>query len=332
MHAHPQTQKTGRFIDIFPYIPWIVAGVMFLALIVGAFVERTLISTNVFVEPDAATELQPIEIKKEPIGALRIDVTAGLPTNQWLTYEIQVKDKQGKILASGIKQAWAESGTWAEEGESGTWAEEDVLGGLDIRTNQPETVTIALDVLEYSDTTGKDLDQAVPFQITVKNGVVDDRFLWAGLAGTLFLAILTLFAVSGIGKVVINRSNRDSDVVARATTGGANRLLRVIVKIKSDETSPSGLNVRLTINDPNGEQLYSHVHSVTVNRTKNDGKVTSGHSALTTFFVLEPRTSYGFHVEVTPDASIDRTRIIVRENARTLFPVDVTTLKSTNVN
>lgn len=332
MRAQPQTQKTGRFIDFFPYIPWFLSGVMFLALIVGAVVERTLISTNTFVDPDVPTELQPIQIKNEPIGALRIDVTAGLPTNQWVTYEIQVKDPQGKVLASGIKQAWAESGTWAEEGESGTWAEADLMGGLDVRANQSETVTIAIDVLEYSDIAGKEIDTAVPFQIIVKNGVVDDRFLWAGLLGTTFVAFLTLFSVSGVGKVVINRSNQDSDVVARTTTGGANRLLRVIVKIKSDETSPSGLNVRLTINDPNGEQLYSKIYSVTVSRTKSDGKVTSGSSTLTTFFVLEPRTSYGFHVEVTPDASIDRTRILVRENARTLLPVDVTTLKSTDAN
>lgn len=330
MRAQAQTQKTGRFIDIFPYIPWFAAGVMFLALIVGAFMERTLISTNVFVDPDVPTELQPIPIKKEPIGALRIDVTAGLPTNQWVTYEIQVKDQQGKVLASGIKQAWAESGTWSEEGESGTWSESDLMGGLDIRANQAETVTLAIDVLEYSDTAGKEIGTAVPFQVIVKNGVVDDRYLWTGLIGTTLLAILTLFSVSGIGKVVVNRSNRDSDVVARTTTGGANRLLRVVVDIKSDETSPSGVHVHLTVNDPNGEQLYSKIHPVTVKRTKSDGKVTSGHSSLTTFFVLEPRTSYGFHVEVTPDASIDRTRIIVRENARTLFPVDVTTLKSTD--
>ncbi|MDX2245105.1 MAG: hypothetical protein NW224_30880 [Leptolyngbyaceae cyanobacterium bins.302] len=328
MHAHPQTQRTGRFVDIFPYIPWLAVGVMVVALIVGAFVERTLISTNILVEPNAATALQPIQLKKEPIGALRIDVTAGLPSNQWVTYEIQVKDQQGKVLASGIKQAWAESGTWSEEGESGSWAEDDLMGGLDIRTNQAEPVTIAIDVLEYSDTAGRELDKAVPFQVTVKNGVVDDRFLWAGLVGTTFLAILTLFSVSTTGKVAINKSNRDSDVVARATTGGQNRLIRVIVKVQSDEHSPSGLNVRLTINDANGEQIYSKVHAVDVNRIKSDGKVTSGRSTLTAFFVLEQRTSYGFHVEVTPDFSVDRTRIIVRENAKTLFPVNVTTLKS----
>lgn len=330
MHAQPQTQTTGRFIDIFPYIPWLLTGGMLFALIFGALWERTLVSTNVLVSPNTPAELNPIPLKKEPIGALRIDVAASIPYNQWVTYEIQVKDQQGKVLASGIKQAWAESGTWAEEGETGSWAEDDLMGGLDVRTNQSEPVVIALDVLEYSDTAGKELTAAVPFQVTVKNGVIDDRYLWTGLLGTLLLSVLTLFTVSSTGKVVINKSNPDSDVVARAICGNKGRLVRVVVKVQSDEYSPSSLHIRLTVNDANGEQLYSQTHLVNVKRSKSDGKVTSGSSALTTFFVLEPRGSYGFHAEVTPDASVDRTRIIVRENARTLFPAKVTTLKSSD--
>ncbi len=330
MYAQPQTQTTGRFIDWFPYIPWLVTGGMLLALIFGALWERTLISTNLLVDPDTPTELKPILLKKEPIGALRIDVSALLPYNQWVTYEIQVKDQQGKVLAAGIKQAWAETGTWAEDGEAGTWAEADLMGGLDIRANQSEPITIALDVLEYSDMAGREIDKPLSFEVTVKNGVVDDRYLWAGLIGSLLIGFLALLSVPSIGKVIINKSNPDSDVVARANCGGENRLLRVVVKVQSDEYSPASFNVRLTINDANGEQLYGRTHLVNVKRSKSDNKVTSGSSALTTFFVLEPRGSYGFHAEVTPDASVDRTRIIVRENARTLFPAKVTTLKSSD--
>jgi hypothetical protein len=330
MHVQSQTQKTGRFIDPFPYIPWLVVAVMFCSLIVGALTERTLGSTSILVEPDAPTQLTPIQLRKHLIGALRIDVVAGVPNNQWVTFEIQVKDTKGNILASGIKQAWSESGTWAEEGESGSWAEEDRLAGLDVRTNQDEPVVISLDVLEYSDTAGKEIDKAVPFDITVKNGVIDDRYLWVGLLGTLVLACITLFFVAATGKVVINKSNKDSDVVARNTTGGADCLLRVVVKINSDEHTPHRLNIRLTINGENGEQLYANLFWADVSISKDDGKVTGGKATLTKFFILEPRASYGFYAEVTPDASIDRTRILVRENARTLFPVDVTTLKATD--
>lgn len=331
MHAQRQTQTTGRFIDKFAYIPWFVVGIMILSLVVGAFMERTLISTSIFVEPNAPTELKPIQLQKTLIGALRVDVIAGLPANQWVTYEIQVKDAKGNILASGIKQAWSETGTWAEEGESGSWAEDDLVGGLDLRANQSEPVTLAIDVLEYTNTSGQDIDQAVPFGVTVKNGAIDDRYLWAGLIGSLVIAVLALFSASSTGKVVINKSNRDSDVTARSVTGGADRLLRVVVKVRSDETSPHRLHILLNINDASGEQIFSERYWVNVSLSKNDGKVTGGNSSLTKFFILEPRASYGFHAEVSPSGSIDHTRILVRENARTLFPVSIVTLKASDV-
>jgi hypothetical protein len=113
--------------------------------------------------------------------------------------------------------------------------------------------------------------------------------------------------------------------------GGADKLLRVVVSVQSDEHTPNHFNIRLTINNENGEQVYAKVHSVDVSISKKDGTVTGGSASLTQFLVLEPRGSYGFNVEVTPDASIDRTRILIRENARTLYPVEVTTIKASHV-
>ncbi|CDN14057.1 hypothetical protein RintRC_4826 [Richelia intracellularis] len=37
---------------------------------------------------------------------MRVDVEARISNNQWVTYEIQLLDKQGKLIASGVKQAW----------------------------------------------------------------------------------------------------------------------------------------------------------------------------------------------------------------------------------
>lgn len=324
-----KAQVSGQFIDWFPYISCLIAGVLLVSLIAASVMGRTLISTNVNVTSDTPVELTPIQLKKEPIGALRIDVVALLPANTWVTYEILLKDAQGKVLASGIKQAWSESGTWAEDGESGSWAEDDLIGGLDVRTNQAEPVTIALDVLEYSDTAGRELDVAVPFKLTVKNGVVDDRYFWAGFVGTSLLAFLAMLAVPTTGRVVMNKSNRDSDVVGRTEVGGNGRLLRIVVKVKTDEFSPHSVDARLSINDANGEQIYSCAQTIRLNLSKSDNRVTSGSGSTTIFVVLEPRSSYGFHVEIYPDQSVDRTRIIIRDRARTLLPVEVVQLKST---
>jgi hypothetical protein len=323
MPGSSQTERSGQFIDPFPYLSLLIAGGVFFALLIGSFWGRTLVAKTIAVDPDVPTELPPISLKQEAIGALRIDVQARVPTNQWVTYEIQLKDQQGKILASGIKQAWSETGTWAEDGESGTWAEEDVYGGLDVRTKQAEPVTIALDVLEYSDITGKDLDQPVAFQVNVKNGVVDTRYLWAGLIGSTILAFLSLFAVPTSGKTASSKSMDDSEVAVREVVGGPRNLLRVVVKLVSDEHSPASLDVRLIVKDGNGEPVYEQTRTVRLSLTKENNRVTAGKGSLTTFFILEPRGSYSFFAEVIPDRTVDRTTIIVREHARTVFPVNV---------
>lgn len=324
-----KTQRTAQFLDIFTYLTLLSTAVIFACLVVSPIFMRSLASKNIQVSPDVPEQLPPIQLKKELVGALRIDVSASIPSNHWVTYEIQLKDQQGQVIASGIKQAWSESGTWSEEGESGTWSEDDLVGGLDVRAVKSEPVTIVLDVLEYSDISGKEIDQPVPFEISVVNGAVDTRYLWTGMIGTAFLAFLTLLVTPFSGKVIIDKLICDSDLSGRGILGGTNNLVRVTVKIKSDEHSPRSLTVLLVINDGNGEQLYSQRHPVTLSFVKSEGKVTAANGKLTTFFILEPRSSYGFHVEVTPDATVDRTTLIVREHCKTLFPAKITTLKST---
>lgn len=327
--SSPKTQTTAKFLDPFTYLTLLSTVAVFVCLVVSPIFMRSLVSKNIQVDPDVPKQLLPIQLKKEAIGALRIDVNASIPENHWVTYEIQLKDQQGQVIASGIKQAWNESGTWAEEGESGTWTEDDLVGGLDVRPTQAELVTITLSILEHTDLSGKEIDQPVPFEIRVVNGVVDTRYLWTGIIGTAFLSLLALLVLPFSGKVVIDKFICDSDLSGRGILGGTNNLVRVTVNIKSDEHSPRSLNVLLVINDGNGEQLYSTTHPANLSLNKSEGgKVTSANGKLNAFFVLEPRSSYGFHVEVTPDATVDRTTLIVREHCKTLFPVSVTSLKS----
>ncbi len=329
MSSAPKTQLTARFLDPFTYLTLLSVVGVFACLVFSPIFMRSLVSKTIQVDPDIPEQLAPIQLKKEPIGALRIDVNAAIPENHWVTYEIQLKDQQGQVIASGIKQAWRESGSWSEEGESGIWTEDDLVGGLDVRPTKSEPITIVLDVLEYSDISGKEIDQPVPFEISVVNGAVDTRYLWTGILGATFLAFLALLVTPFSGKVIIDKSVGDSDISGRGILGGTNNLVRVSVNIKSDEHSPRSLFVLLVINDGNGEQLYSKSHSVHLSFKKSEGgKVTGANGKLSSFFILEPRSSYGFHVEVTPDATVDRTTLIVREHCKTLFPVEVTTLKS----
>jgi hypothetical protein len=321
-----QTQRTGRFIDPWPYVTLGATLLILLALFGASSFQRTLLSTTVSASEDEPVELEPLALRRQLFGALRVDVKALLPSNQWVTYEIQLLDRQGKPFASAMKQAWNESGTWYEDGESGSWQEDDVQGGIDVRAKQDETVTIALAVLEYGDTSGQELDRPVQFELTVQNGVVDTRYLWAGLVGAICLTVIALYATPLTGKKALAKTINDSDPSDRATVGGANRLVRVKVDVKADETSPRELDVRLLINDAYGEQIYTRSVPMRLSFKKEKGRIREATGTTLAFFLLEPRSSYGFHVEVLPDAPVDRTTLTVRDGTRTLKSVEVVTI------
>ncbi|WP_339384617.1 hypothetical protein [Oscillatoria sp. FACHB-1407] len=324
-----QSQRTSRFIDWWYYMAGAIAVVMFIALIISPFMGQMLISTQIQVDEGEPEELQAVQMQPQSIGALRVDVKAIIPTNRWVTYEIQLRDQQDQVIASALKDAWAESGTWYEEGESGTWQEEDLLSGLDVRALQPEALTITLDVLSYTTSAGVDVDESVTFNVQVRNGVVDTRYLWAGLVGAIAMVVLAAISVPLTGDRVISKWIGDSDVGDRALMGGANRLVRVTVKVKSDETSPRHLTIKLFVKDGNGEQIYARDFPVTLRFIRNKERELIGASAsLCKFFILEPRSSYGFYVEVVPDNPVDSTHLIVRDRAKTQGSVDVIHLRA----
>ncbi|HEY9647371.1 MAG TPA: hypothetical protein V6C88_13420, partial [Chroococcidiopsis sp.] len=288
MKVSIQSQHTSRFIDFGCYITAAVAGVMFAVYACSGFLGKLLISTDVIVDQDEPAELRPISIQPQAIGALRIDVNAVVPYDRWVTYEIQLRDQQNQIIASAIKYAWAESGTWYEEGESGTWQEQDLWAGLDIKTAQPETLNVSIAVLEYTTASGVELDEDVTLKVKVWDGVVDRRYLLAGFMGATGLAVLSFVAVSSVGDRVVSKSIGDSDVGDRAVMGGRDRLVRVAVEIKSDETSPAQLTVNLFINDQDGEQIYADAIPVRLHIARDHKRrVTGAVGSVCRFFILE---------------------------------------------
>ena len=330
-----QPSTTKRFVEPSFKLSLIALALVILAAIVSGFFYQPILDRNLRVSPQERVELPPITLQRSLIGALRIDVKATLPTNRWVVYEIQLYDEQGKRLASAIKEAWRESGVWREGGESGTWEEEDLLGGLDVQLGKKEKdkITIAVSVLEYGETRGQVINnQPVSFRVNVKNGVIDTRYLWVGFFGAIAMMILTLLSVGTAGKVRIKETINDSDVGGREILGGKDNLVRLTVKILSDETSPSSLSVNLWIKDGMGEQIYSEQTQVKLNFRREDGDIEDARGKLEQYFIFTRRGSYGFYVEVTPDEPVDKTTLIVKENAKTLSgnkPVNVITVDPT---
>ncbi|MGC9505999.1 hypothetical protein [Baaleninema sp.] len=315
-----KTERTSKFLEPGLYVSWFAAGFAGLALILSWFLGNTVIKETVQVPPEDSVELTTLELKPRAIGATRINAVAQIPTNRWVTYELQLLDAEGNPIASALKQAWKESGTWYEDGESGTWQESDLRAGLDVQAQKDkEPVTLAIAVLEYTDTSGNPIEQAVPIRVNVQQGVVDGRYLWPGAIATLILAFLTGRAMKESGRLVLNKSIRDSDVGDRAVMGGKNNLLKLDIDIASDEHTPQTLRVQLWIRDGNGEEIYAKIYPVRPRRITED----IYKSEVVAYFQFPEKASYGFYVEVTPDGPIDLTSLKVFDRVRTSGSVEV---------
>ncbi|MEM7556144.1 MAG: hypothetical protein AAF378_18990 [Cyanobacteria bacterium P01_A01_bin.84] len=323
MSVAVEKKRTSRFRDPWAYVALGSTGLVLLGFVVAGFFEKTLVYGQAKVTPGNYARIKTFDLEPQGIGALRVDVSANIPSNTSIAYEIQLLDSQNKVLASAVKNAWKESGRWNEDGESGSWAEDDLKGGIDIRTKKKEKVTLAVGVLEYENKFGQELVSPTPsFIVNVKNGVVDTRSLWPGLFSTLFMGIMALYTVPRSGKKVIKKKIYDSDVSDRATVGGENSLVRVQVNVVSDETTPQRLEVDLVINNSYGERVYAGSHVISVLLTRVDDKVKSGRGSLTLFFVFDKQDSYSFNVEVVPDGPIDKTTLTVRDESKTLGGVE----------
>lgn len=325
MSVTSRTIKTGKFTEWLAIAALGSSLFMFLVILISPFFIRRVIDQAITVSPDQLYKFPPVEVEQSGVGAFRVDADARISTGEWVAFDIQLLDASGKVIASGTKQGWSESGTWYEEGESGSWSESDTLGGLDVRNKQKEKITVAIALRDHGTTTGAELNTPVAFQVLVENGVVDIGALWFGAIGSLILAIVSVLMVGSSGKKVIAEKIADSDPTGRGTMGGANSLVRMKVDFDADEgaLTLSNMQINLFINNSYGEQIYSELIPVKINVHKNDGKFVKATGKVERFFLFPEQNSYGFHVEVKPDEPIDRTRLTVRDRARTLGTVEV---------
>ena len=314
--------KTKRFLDYWAYVPGIIALFLLALLLLNLFSTRTIVARTVKVTEEEPLKVATVELTPRELGALRIDVKSFFPDNHWVIYEIQLVDRDGQIIASAMDEAWRESGTWREGKESGTWSESNLLGGLDVRSQQVEQLDVVIEILESGTVSGQPTDLTVSFEVKIKKGVIASGHLWWGILYTTAFSILALLATRASGNRVIAKTVADSDPKARAIIGGEDNLIRVKINTKLDENSPRSINVYLTINDVYGERFYQYSQARSVNKSES-GRIISGKATLEMFLILSERGSYSFQVKIEPDNPVEETSLIVRENAKTLTSVDV---------
>ncbi len=332
--------KSSRFTEYSPYFCLGINIFLFLVLCFSNFFAKTLVNRHIsttLIEGKTIAKLEPILFKPSPIGALRIDAKAIIQNNSWLTYEIQLQDEQGNVVASAMKPAWKESGTWREGGESGRWSEEDLLGGIDFRlarNQKQQKLTPVIQVLEYTNNLGMSLSLGevdgeeiypnVSFKVKIIQGAIDTRYIWAGLIGTSLMTILAFYSVNTTGKLVIKKTISDSDIGDWGIFGEPNELVKATVEVLADETSPSSLMVKLWLNDGYGEQCCHFTKQIQLNYSRNeDREIVSARGKKDFYFLLPKRASYNVYVEIEPDQPVDMTWLSVKERVKTLGSVEI---------
>jgi hypothetical protein len=328
------------------------------ALAIAGFSGRQLWSDSVSLTDEEERESPPIVLPASWIGGVSIDVSASLPDNHWGAYQISVLDKDGQALLEVVKEAWAESGIWHEDGESGNWSEQDTDLRWDVRVRAAETVKVVVSVLETgksgegsgevssegsdeasseasSEGTAEGADQSAPahagvpitVNVVVRTGIVDERWLLLGLLVSVAFAVLAFYMSGYGGRPVIVESNSDSEVKGRAVMGGPRTLTRVSISGVVDETAPPAMKVRVTLRDEAGRTAYERVHDVIVNFRYDEGEKEDGRFAVPLAFELPDAGSWGVFVEARPDEPMESLKLVVRDRATTRGEVIVEPLK-----
>ncbi|MEO1133202.1 MAG: hypothetical protein AAFX40_10910 [Cyanobacteria bacterium J06639_1] len=326
MPAEPRRYTTAKFSEPAPIVAFGAVVAIVAALVISPFFSRTVLQERINLAPNATATLPPIEPRANRIGALRVDVRARVPRNTWVTFEVQIRDREGNPLAAALKQAWRRSSAGSDE---------NTRGLLDLRRedlNQP--VQIAIASLEQGSTglnlsNSPALSTSIPFDITVRDGVVDTRFLWSGFWVGLVLSGFAALTAVNSGQMALHKTIGESDVDGRARLGGSDKLVRAIVTVESDETTPPVLHAELAIKDGQGNLVYEAKIPLRLTMHRDDdGSLDRATGKCQIDLVLSREDSYGFSVEIVPDAPVDRTTLKVLQNVRTLRSVEVTEVAS----
>jgi hypothetical protein len=265
------------------------------------------------------------------VKILQVEAIASLPSNRWMTYEIQLVNARQELLLRAVKESWRESGRWQEAGESGTWDESDTSALLNLRPDQAqEPVQVLLQVLEISDTQGQEISEPVFFTVTVRQDPLNAFPLWLGWLATAGLTGLSFWAVRRTGRQVI-RERCDNKAVGGQWQGTmrafgavtAHRLVRVSIHIRSDPDYSPSANVICRVYDRAQKNLWDTNNSVKMRAVKSNQKAIC-HQGFHQYFLSFDRSGdYEFVVQVYCSCKLQKVLVSVRDDTRTVANVTV---------
>jgi hypothetical protein len=321
---------TGRYIDLALYTCVIAFVVVVLGVLGGGLLEQEYLSQVAAVRSGESVNLAPIQFQRLSYGALRLEVVALIEANRWITYEVELRDRQDQVLFSAIKPGWRESGTWREEGESGTWDEADLDAVLELKVTETEPITIRLNLLDYTTTNGTDINEPATLKVTLRRGL-DSGMLWWGLLGTgIILVGAFWWGPFGGDRLIHSLSNQDSELVLQALLARGRPLLRLTITLTSTHQSQFHRTLRVRIRSLDGTHtFYTNRHELNLSsniKRNEDGEVTQARAVQHTFLISPQAMEVALIVEV-PDLTLkDRVSVTLEQGVHTRWTVPVQVL------
>jgi hypothetical protein len=336
--GQPRARQTSAFVDRWAKAALLAPVLAFVLFIVDSTAHSTIWSGSFSLAEDEESTTPVLTLPTSWIGGVRIEAHAQLPTNRWAAFQITVQEPDGTVLLELVKEAWAESGVWHEDGESGTWDEDDQELVWDLRSRKAEQVKVIVSVLDQGFSSddpsasapsddGEDAHFYFPIRLAVYSGVVDGRFIALAFLFSLAFSVLAYYVAGVSGVPVIVEMNDDSEVKGRAQMGGPGRLVAVSVAGLVDETAPPEMRVTVILRDEDGADHYRCTDVVKVSFRTDEGEVEDGRFSLRLYFELPRRTSWGLFVEAAPDGPMENLKLVVRDGATTRAPIAVEVLQ-----
>lgn len=311
MPVTAETQLTARFIRRGFYLALLAILLVLAVFLNTRSINQTLYSKTILVAKNEPLTLTTVELAPSWLGTVKVEASALVPKNRQVTYAIQLLTPQGQLLHSTPQHA----------------ERRNQKGSLDTRSVgfTQATASIAIAVLNYTDATGNELQQPIFLRVNIRKIELDSRYLWFGCLGIASLGIISLATHKFSPTITAIRTSAANNAIeGRGVLGGPKQLVRVNLKLISNQKPTRRIEVTWCIVNEVGEIIYDSTLPVTL---KFNPKKALAIAKLERYFILSERGIYQFYVIAPPYEQIQRTILIVRDRARTFGPVKVKRIK-----
>jgi len=239
-----------------------VIGIVLLILL--AFLSKEIYKDKAVLFLNEEYDSPPIDFKRTAfLPAYKIKITAQIPVNHWLDYEVMLVEGDEDIF--GFEQnVWREKGIWREGGESGRWHESDRKKEFMFVPHKSGKYHLHFAIASLTGVRGQKTrksDAIILFYSVIKNYASYGTILASLLV--LLIGLMLVVTFTWTSKTAVYEKNVGTEKLIKGANyfldvPDANRLIMICLEINRDLSVKSRFNYsdvfRIRIVAPNGKE------------------------------------------------------------------------------